>query len=74
MLGALHVEDADRRSLSPLGGKGRHAQVDATVLGVSKPERVAETLEWADWKIPEAVWDELKQVPYSTDNPQAPRA
>ncbi len=52
----------------------RDPRVAVTVCGVSKPQRVTETLEWAEWPIPEAVGDELKGVPYSTDNPQAPRA
>lgn len=52
----------------------REPRVSVTVCGVSKPERVSETLEWAEWRIPDPMWDELKQVPYSRANPQAPRA
>lgn len=52
----------------------REPRIAVTVCGVSRPERVAETVEWASWDIPEALWDELAQVPYSTDNPQAPRS
>ncbi len=51
----------------------RDPRVTTTVCGVSRPDRVAETLEWAAWQIPETVWDELARVPYSTSNPQAPR-
>lgn len=49
----------------------RDPRISSTVLGVSKPERVKETLEWAQWAIPDAVWDELRAVPFSRDNPQA---
>jgi D-threo-aldose 1-dehydrogenase len=49
----------------------REARITATVVGVSKPERVRQTLEWATHPIPDAVWDELAKVPYSTGNPQA---
>jgi D-threo-aldose 1-dehydrogenase len=49
----------------------RDPRITSTVLGVSKPGRVARTLEWANATIPDAVWDELAQVPYSTSNPQA---
>jgi D-threo-aldose 1-dehydrogenase len=33
--------------------------VDSTVVGLSSPARVAETLELADVKIPSSLWDEL---------------
>ena len=52
----------------------REPRVAVTVLGVSKPERVATTLEWVNWRIPEAVWDELAAVPFTRENPQAARA
>lgn len=51
----------------------RDPRISATVCGVSKPERVKETLDWASFEIPEAVWNELKTVPFSPDNPQAAR-
>ena len=35
--------------------------VDSTVVGVSSPERVAQTLELAAVAVPEALWDELEQ-------------
>jgi D-threo-aldose 1-dehydrogenase len=49
----------------------RDPRFASTVCGVSKPERVAETIAWANWAIPEAIWDELAAVPYFTSNPQA---
>jgi D-threo-aldose 1-dehydrogenase len=49
----------------------RDPRITSTVIGVSRPERVAETVEWANWAIPDAMWKELASVPYSTDNPQA---
>ncbi len=51
----------------------RDARVAATICGVSKPERVAQTLEWADVPISETVWQALAAVPYSTDDPEASR-
>ncbi|MEQ1900580.1 MAG: aldo/keto reductase [Devosia sp.] len=51
----------------------RDPRITATVCGVSKPDRVAETIEWADWPIPAAIWDELATIPVSMDNPQAGR-
>jgi D-threo-aldose 1-dehydrogenase len=51
----------------------RDPRVASTVCGVSKPERVAQTLEWARFPIPQALWDELQAVPFSTDDPEATR-
>ena len=51
----------------------RDPRVAATICGVSKPERVRETLEWAAYPIPETVWAELGALPFSTDDPEATR-
>ncbi len=51
----------------------RDPRVTSTICGVSKPERVRQTLEWARFLIPAALWDELKAVPFSTDDPEATR-
>jgi len=51
----------------------RDERVTSTVCGVSKPERVAQTLEWAHWPVPQAVWDELASLSYSIDDPEASR-
>ena len=46
----------------------RDRRVTSTVVGVSKPERIAQTLEWASWPIPDAAWEELLALPYATDD------
>ncbi len=51
----------------------RDERVASTVCGISKPERVMETLEWAAWPIGDEVWDELLALPYATDDPEAVR-
>ena len=51
----------------------RDPRIAATICGVSRPERVQETLEWADWPIPEIVWDELAALPFDTHDPEATR-
>jgi D-threo-aldose 1-dehydrogenase len=51
----------------------RDPRVTSTICGVSKPERVKQTLDWAQYPIPAALWDELKAVPYATDDPEATR-
>lgn len=49
----------------------RDPRITATVVGVSKPERVKQTLDLAAVAIPDAAWNELLAVPYTTDDPQA---
>ena len=51
----------------------RDPRIASTICGVSKPERVAQTLEWADWPIGEEVWAELMALPFATDDPEATR-
>lgn len=49
----------------------RDRRITSTVCGVSNPDRVASTIEWANWPIPEGLWAELAAVPRSSANPQA---
>ena len=51
----------------------RDPRIVATICGVTKPERVEETLVWSEWQIPQAVWDELGDLPAATDDPEATR-
>lgn len=51
----------------------RDPRITATICGVTRPERVAETLAWARWPIPQAAWDELLALPFAMDDPEATR-
>lgn len=51
----------------------RDERIASTICGVSRPERVSQTIEWARWPIPEAVWEELADLSFSTDDPEASR-
>lgn len=51
----------------------RDPRITSTICGVSKPERVAQTLQWASHPIPRALWDEIEALPVSTDDPEATR-
>lgn len=51
----------------------RDPRVTSTVIGVTKPERVAETLAWASAPISEAAWSALMALPFATDDPEAKR-
>jgi D-threo-aldose 1-dehydrogenase len=79
MLGPIrHIEAVCVRHGVPLGAAAlqfsmRDPRVTSTICGVSKPERIAETLEWAQWPIPDAMWDELLALPFSVADPEAAR-
>ena len=51
----------------------RDPRVVATICGVSKPERVQQTLDWATADIPAAAWAALEALPYDTDDPETTR-
>jgi D-threo-aldose 1-dehydrogenase len=51
----------------------REPRIAATICGVTRPERVAETLDWAARPIPEALWAELAALPFGTGDPEATR-
>jgi D-threo-aldose 1-dehydrogenase len=40
----------------------RDPRVVSTVVGMSSPERIEQTLELADWPIPDALWTELDEL------------
>lgn len=51
----------------------RDQRVTSTICGISRPERVAQTLEWAALPIPAEAWDELMSLPSNTEDPEASR-
>lgn len=56
-----------------LGFSLRDPRVTATVIGVTKPERVQQTLDWAATSIPAGLWDELDALPFEMTDPEANR-
>ena len=74
----LRIEEICARHGVPPGAAAlqfsmRDPRVAATICGVSKPERVQETLDWAAFPIPEEVWTELAALPFASDDPEATR-
>ncbi|MEV6302580.1 aldo/keto reductase [Actinoplanes sp. NPDC051861] len=64
---ALAMRAAAARAGVPLAAAAlqfslRSPFIDSTVVGVSSPERVAQTLELAATEIPEALWEELESL------------
>lgn len=51
----------------------RDPRITSTICGVSKPERVHETLGWAGAELPRALWEALEALPYDTADPEAHR-
>ncbi len=51
----------------------RDPRIASTICGVSKPDRIEQTLAWAAWPIGRQVWDELLAAPFATDDPEATR-
>lgn len=52
----------------------RDQRIASTICGISKAERIQQTLDWANCPIDDAVWEEIASIPYSTDDPEATRA
>ena len=51
----------------------RDPRVASTIIGISKPERIAQTIAWARHDIPEAAWSELLALPFESNDPEATR-
>jgi D-threo-aldose 1-dehydrogenase len=51
----------------------RDDRIASTICGVTRPERVQQTLDWANFPIPDAAWKELMALTYASDDPEATR-
>ncbi len=51
----------------------RDQRITSTICGVSRPERIDQTLAWAAIDIPEDAWSELMSLPRLSDDPEASR-
>lgn len=51
----------------------RDQRVTSTICGISKPERIKQTLDWSQYPIPQPVWDELTALPSRSADPEATR-
>ncbi|MEP2780890.1 MAG: aldo/keto reductase [Pseudoruegeria sp.] len=72
------IEEICTRHDIPLGAAAlqfstRDPRVTSTICGVSKPERVQQTVDWANYPISDVAWAELMALPFSSDNPEASR-
>jgi D-threo-aldose 1-dehydrogenase len=51
----------------------RDPRITATIVGMSRPERIQQTIDYATHPIPDALWEELAAVPFAMDNPEENR-
>jgi len=75
---ARAVEAICARHGVPLGAAAlqfslRDRRITSTIVGITKPERIATTLAWAEHPIPAACWEELAAITPNTDDPEAHR-
>ena len=51
----------------------RDPRICNTIVGMSKPERLRQTVEYLTTPIPEALWEDLAEVPFDADDPEVNR-
>ncbi len=45
--------------------------ITSTICGVTWPQHVQQAMEWAEWSIPEGVWEELAELDKTSSDPEA---
>ena len=48
-------------------------RITSTLIGITRPERIDQTLAWATLDIPDAVWQQIMGLGYETGDPEADR-
>jgi len=51
----------------------RDPRIDVTIVGMTKPERIQQTITWAQEEIPDAAWEEILAVPFDVSEPELNR-
>ena len=51
----------------------RDPRMTTTIVGMSRPERIAETIRYLTTPIPDALWDEIAEIPFDTNDPEENR-
>jgi D-threo-aldose 1-dehydrogenase len=51
----------------------RDSRITSTIIGISKPERIQQTLELYAEQIPDEIWPELDAVGFESEDPEANR-
>lgn len=48
-------------------------RVAVTLVGMTRPKRIAQTIEWAQQPIPDALWPALDALSFEANDPEAGR-
>lgn len=72
------VEEVCARHGIPLGAAALQfslsdPRIASTICGVSRPERIQQTLDWSLWPIGDHAWKDLLALPASAEDPEATR-
>ena len=51
----------------------RDPRITTTIVGMSHPKRLQQTLDLFAVPIPDALWDEIAEIPFDADDPEASR-
>ncbi|WP_026736248.1 aldo/keto reductase [Fischerella sp. PCC 9605] len=51
----------------------REARITSTIVGMSRPERLEQTLALAKHPIPDSLWVDIDTIGYETEDPEAGR-
>ena len=51
----------------------RDPRITSTIVGMSRPERLQQTIDYLMEEIPQAAWDEVAQLPFDMDDPEKNR-
>ena len=75
---ARRMQEICRRYDVPLAAaalqfSARDPRITSTIIGISKPERIQQTLELYAQAIPDEIWPELDAAGYETEDPEANR-
>ena len=75
---ARRLEEACRQHGVPLAAAAlqfslRDPRIVSTIVGLTKPERLQQTVELAHYVIPDALWDALAAIQPERDDPEAVR-
>ena len=67
-----------RRYGVPLGAAAlqfsmRDPRVASTIVGMTKPERIQQTVQWASYPIPDQLWADIDSLGHSAEDPEASR-
>jgi len=79
LLPVVEIEKICSTFQIPLGAAAlqfslRDKRISSTIIGITKKERINQTLDWTNTPIPEEAWSKLLSLPYSTEDPEAGRA